>query len=221
MTAEAVGTTGFLRERSRTRPDLRLVEWRGETAVAKDWSHVHPIMRPHARRCLEREWRALEALAGLPGVPRPLERLPHAIVVSHVEGRPLHGRSLREGQRGPFFDALDGCVAQIHGRGVVHLDLRQRRNILCGPDGQPRVLDFESALVCDPGRLHGRLLLQLGRLVDRLALLKHRARFVARGLSPHERRVVRFARAGRWLWPSTLLHRVRVALRRARQGRGS
>jgi predicted Ser/Thr protein kinase len=221
MTAGAAEISGLLRERSRTRPDLRLVEWRGERAVAKDWSHVHPILRPHARLCLEREWRALVALAGLPGVPRPLERLPHAIIVSHVEGRPLQAARARRARRGAFFDALDACVAGIHARGVVHLDLRQRRNILCGEDGEPRVLDFESALVCDPARLHGRLLLGLGRRIDRLALLKHRARYAARALTPRQRRLAGLARAGSWLWPSAPLHRLRVALRRARQGRGS
>jgi hypothetical protein len=82
-------TVQFLRPRSRTRPDLRLIEWQGVRAVAKDWANAWPLVRPHARRCLEREWRALEALSDLPGIPRPVARLPHAIVVSFVEGQPL------------------------------------------------------------------------------------------------------------------------------------
>ena len=104
---------------------------------------------------------------------------------------------------------------------MVHLDLRQRRNILCGPDGQPKVLDFEAALVCDPARLSGRIALHWGRRVDRLAILKHKLRYASALLTPRERRLARFLRVSRWAWPSAVLHRARVALRRLRRGAGS
>jgi RIO-like serine/threonine protein kinase len=214
-------TLQFLRPRSRTRPDLRLIEWQGARAVAKDWANAWPLVRPHARRCLEREWRALEALSDLPGIPRPVARLPHAIVLSFVEGRPLQYARLDPVQQREFFDALAACVDGIHARGVIHLDLRQRRNILCGPDGQPRVLDFEAALVCDPARLSGRIALRWGRRVDRLAILKHKRRYAPRWLTPRERRLAEMLRVSRWAWPSAVLHRARVALRRLRRGAGS
>jgi len=214
-------TVQFLRRRSRTRPDLRLIEWQGQRAVAKDWANAWPLVRPHARRCLDREWRALAALADLPGIPRPVARLRHAIIVSFVEGRPLQHARLRPEQRREFFDALAACVDRIHARGVVHLDLRQRRNILCGPDGQPKVLDFEAALVCDPARLSGRIALHWGRRIDRLAILKHRLRYAPSSLTPRERRLAGFFRVARWAWPSAVLHRARVTLRRRRRGPGS
>jgi aminoglycoside phosphotransferase (APT) family kinase protein len=214
-------TLHFLRRRSHTRPDLRLIEWRGERAVAKDWANAWPIVRPHARRCLDREWRALAALSDLPGIPRPIARLPHAIVVSFVEGRPLQLAGLPAARRREFFDALAQRVAQIHARGVVHLDLRQRRNILCGPGLEPQVLDFEAAHVCDPARLSGRLALRWGRRVDRLAILKHKARYAPALLTPRERRAARIARIAGWIWPSAVLHRIRVALRRRRRDAGS
>ena len=210
-------TLRFLRARSRTRPDLRLIEWQGLRAVAKDWTNTWPLVRPHARRCLDREWRALEALSDLPGIPRPVARLPHAIVVSFVAGLPLQHMHMRPEQRQDFFDALEACVDGIHARGVVHLDLRQRRNILRGPDGQPKVLDFEAALVCNPARMTGRIALHWGRQIDRLALLKHKRRFAPRLLTPGERRLAGFLRVSRWAWPSAVLHRARVALRRLRR----
>lgn len=214
-------TVRFLRRRSRTRPDLRLIEWEGKRAVAKDWSHAWPLVRPHARRCLEREWRALVALSDLPGIPRPLARYPHAIVLSFVEGLPLQYARLQPEQRRAFFDALAACVEGIHARGVVHLDLRQRRNILCGPDGQPKVLDFEAALVCNPARAFGRLALRWGRRVDRMAILKHKRRYAPLWLTPRERRLAQVMHVSRWAWPSAVLHRARVALRRQRRRDGS
>ena len=214
-------TLRFLRRRSRTRPDLRLIEWQGVRAVAKDWANAWPLVRPHARRCLDREWRALAALSDLPGIPRPIARLPHAIVLSYLEGRPLQFAGLPGARRREFFDALADRVAQIHARGVVHLDLRQRRNILCGPDLQPKVLDFEAAHVCDRSRFGGRMALRWGRRVDRLAILKHKLRYAPVLLTPRERRVAQIARVARWIWPSAVLHRIRVALRRRRRGGGS
>ncbi len=215
-----IATLRFLRRRSRTRPDLRLIDWRGERAVAKDWSNAWPLMRPHARRCLDREWRALAALADLPGVPRPLARLPHAIVVSFLPGHPLQYARMWPAQRQVFFDALAACVERIHARGVVHLDLRQRRNILRGADGEPIVVDFETALVCNPARVSGRIALGWGRRIDRLAILKHKRRYAWRLLTPRERRLTELLRVSRWAWPSALLHRARVALRRLRRGEG-
>jgi aminoglycoside phosphotransferase (APT) family kinase protein len=106
----------------------------------------------------------------------------------------------------------------------LHLDLRQRQNILCDADEQPGVLDFEAALVFDPTRAFGRLALHRGAKLDRLALLKHKARYAPRLLASREWRLVRAASVTRWVWPSTLLHRARVSLRRLRRapphGRG-
>jgi predicted Ser/Thr protein kinase len=215
-----IATVRFLRRRSRTRPDVRLLEWQGQRAVAKDWSNAWPWMRPHARSCLRREWRALEALAGLPGVPQPLARLPHAIVVSFLPGHPLQYARMFPSQRRAFFDALEASLERIHQRGVVHLDLRQRRNILRGADGTPMLVDFEAAFVSNPASLWGRLTLAWGRQVDRLALLKHKRRYAAALLTPGEHRLASFLRISRWVWPSAVLHRARVSLRRLLRGEG-
>jgi hypothetical protein len=220
-TAIDAATLRFLRPRSPNRPDLRLLVWGRERAVAKDWRNAPWYLRAHARRCLDREWRALEALAGVAGVPQPLVRLPGIIVVSQLAGEPLAHRRLRREGREAFFSALALCIERIHARGVVHLDLRQRRNILCGEDGQPGVLDFEASFVLDPLRAWGRFALFWGRKVDRLAILKHKARYAPRLLAAHERRLARRVRLSRWLWPSTLLHRVRMLLRRRSRGAGS
>jgi predicted Ser/Thr protein kinase len=214
-------TLRWLRPRARNRPDLRLIAWRGERVVVKDWRAASLLLRPHARRCLAREWRALTALAGLPGVPRALARLPGAIVVSDLDGEPLAHQRLRHDTRQAFFAALLARVDQMHARGVAHLDLRQRRNVVCGADGQPGLLDFEAALVVDPARVWGRFALFWGRKVDRLAILKLKARYAPRLLMPQERRLARIMRASRWAWPSAVLHRLRVALRRLRRSAGS
>jgi hypothetical protein len=222
MALEA-STLRLLRARSISRPDVRLIAWQGRPAVAKDWGGKGWLLRPHARACLAREWRALERLAGLPGVPEPLARLPDAIVVSQLPGEPLGRLRLRRlpAGRAAYFAALEACVERMHARGVVHLDLRQRRNVLCGAAGEPGVLDFEAALTLDPARAWTRPVLAIGRRLDRLALLKLKARYAPFLLSSGERRLARATDLAGWVWPSRVLHRGRVALRRLRRAGGS
>jgi serine/threonine protein kinase len=64
----------------------------------------------------------------------------------------------------------------MHRRGVVHLDLRHRSNILAGRDGRPILLDFASALRFDRSTWWGRVGVVLLGSVDRRALRKWRVR---------------------------------------------
>ena len=50
----------------------------------------------------------------------------------------------------------------MHRRGVAHLDLRHRSNVLVGENGDPILIDFGSAITFHPGGLLGRWLLQPG-----------------------------------------------------------
>ncbi len=206
-------TRGFLRRRSGLRADLRLLECDGELAVAKDWGEAPWINRPHGRWSLRREWRALLRLEGVPGVPLPLQRMRDAIIISYLDGKPLSSRSDQE-VSDTFFTTLEARVAEIHARGVVHLDLRQRRNILIGSDGAPQIVDFEAAIDLHRWGPLGRLFLPLGKAVDRLAVLKLKARFDPADMPPAERRAARFARFVRYLWPPNWLRAPKVRLRR-------
>jgi serine/threonine protein kinase len=55
---------------------------------------------------------------------------------------------------------------------VVHLDLRNRTNVLRDAQGRPVLIDFGSALVFRPGSLAARWLLPLFAAFDRRALGK-------------------------------------------------
>ena len=95
-----------------------------------------------------------------------------------VEYRPgsFLSRSLAGQLPAGFVEQLEGAIDEMHRRGVVHLDLRHRSNVLAGEDGRPVVIDFNSALIFDLSTRRGRLGLRLFAGFDRRALRKWRSR---------------------------------------------
>ena len=71
---------------------------------------------------------------------------------------------------------LEQVIGEIHRRGLVHLDLRHRSNVLAGHDGRPVVIDFASSLSFDVSTRPGRWALELFATIDRRALRKWRIR---------------------------------------------
>ena len=161
----------------RRNPDVLLVRHEGTLVVVKDFAQRGPFVRRFlAPWLVRRELRAWRALDGHPAVPRvvgPIDRLAFA-----VEYRP--GHSLFTARRQPvpegFLSALEAALAEMHRRGVVHLDLRNRTNVLSDEAGRPVLIDFGSALVFTPGGWGARWLLPLFASFDRRALAKWRAK---------------------------------------------
>ena len=127
---------------------------------------------------IQKEWKIYSRLKGIRGIPEPIERMdPFAFVMEFVSGRPIErGKPLPLS----FFSSLEQILQEIHSRGVVHLDLRHKGNILLSEDGKPILIDFNSSLTFGERGLFRRLLLPLLRWVDDGGLLKLKER-----LSPH------------------------------------
>lgn len=91
------------------------------------------------------ECRVVRRLRGIDGVPEDAFRLDrYAWVCRFITGEQLRAMET-EHEWGSFFEKLEAVVEEIHQRGVVHLDLRNARNILVGLRNEPYVLDFQSA----------------------------------------------------------------------------
>lgn len=132
--------------------------------VVKDFSPRHPLVAGgFGRWLIGRERRALEALRGHPSVPRLLGSIDAlAIVLEHRGGVRFTRR--RPWTFTPEFDRrLRAAVAGLHERGVAHLDLRHRSNIRADLDGQPVLIDFDSAITFRRGSWAER------RILPRLA----------------------------------------------------
>jgi len=118
----------------------------------------------------------------------------------------MHGEPITRWRRRPpeqiasLVERLGALVDSIHARGVAHLDLRKRDNILVADDGWPSVIDFNASVCFDPGSIGARLVFPLMRRVDHSALLKWKSFLLPGGLSPAESRRYRRMRLLRRLW---------------------
>lgn len=157
--------------------DVLLVESGGAHVVVKDFAPRGAFVRGWLGPwLLRREVRAYRRLAGMEAVPRFLGWLdPMAIVLEYRPGELLSRRLAGRVPTG-FVAELTATVDEMHRRGVVHLDLRHRSNLLAGVDGRPVLIDFASALVFDVSTRFGRRAVERLAVFDRRALGKWRAR---------------------------------------------
>ncbi len=174
--------------------------WEGEegTCVVKDLEDLPGWGRPLAAWLLRRELRSLERAAGVEGVPRVLGRLDRrAVCLERRPGRPLDREAFQERPR-EHAEALRRAVAALHARGVFHLDLRQRQNLLVDEEGGLSLVDFGAAWAPSlPLRL---LLGPVLAWVDRQAVLKYLARYAPGEMRPEEARALLRGLRWRRLW---------------------
>jgi hypothetical protein len=158
-------------------PDVLLVAGPAGSVVVKDFRPRGRLRAATLGRWLcAREVRAYRRLAGIPILPALLGRIDAcAFALAYRPGVPL-GRSLRGRLPDDFVDRLEAGVRAMHARGVVHLDLRHRSNVLAGEDGRPVMLDLGSALCVDARRRTGRWLVRWLGAIDRRAVRKWRVR---------------------------------------------
>ncbi len=148
-----------------------LCRMHGADWVVKDFRHKSPLVRwTVGRFLLGREMKALQKLSGIPGVPQEAQRVDaDAIAFRFVPGQTINAVPT-ENLRPDFFPQLEQLVGAIHERGIAHLDMRYRRNILVRDDGGPGIIDFQSSIGL--GRLPGWLRRHFQR-VDISGVYKH------------------------------------------------
>jgi serine/threonine protein kinase len=173
----ASATERVLNLGSRRNPDVLLVRHEGGLVVVKDFAPRGPFVRRFLAPWLaRREARAWRALAGHPSVPRWIGAIDAlAFAVEYRPGRTLFGARRQPVPEG-FLAALADALAEMHRRGVVHLDLKNRTNVLSDAQGRPVLIDFGSAFVFTPGSRAARWLLPLFAHFDRRALGKWTAK---------------------------------------------
>jgi serine/threonine protein kinase len=182
------------------KPDIRLIEIDGHRAVLKDIrGKLGLIKYTLGSWLINREYRIYKRLNGCPGVPRLHGRPDRwSILVEYIEGESLKRGDPRLKNLG-FFRRLYRSVDAIHAKGVVHLDLRHKGNIMITRDGKPYVIDFNSSFYFGGNPL-GRRLLPWLKEVDFFGLMKLKQRVAPGLLTEEDKKRLRWYRLMRKLW---------------------
>lgn len=178
---------------------LSVLQRDGKQWVVKDFRSRSFVVRNTIGRFLvRRELRALRKLAGLVGVPaNPFRVDAHALAYHFIPGTPLN-RAEEQHKNAEFFAYFERLLADVHARGLVHLDVRNGRNVLVTASGQAALIDYQSHL----GTAHlPRAVRGWMERFDMAGVYKHWNRHHPQSLG--ETRAALFANMNRWrrLWP--------------------
>jgi predicted Ser/Thr protein kinase len=173
--------------RSLGQADVCAYEIEGRRLVVKDF-RPRPwlVRRWWGRWVLRREWKRLERLQGIAGIPRLFGWVDaDAFAMEWIAGERLpHSR--HGVLEPPFFERLERLVAEMHARGVAHGDLR-RKNVLADRDQRPYLIDFATAHLTGANFLRRRLFERICR-IDRLKIIELKADYCPDALTEDERR---------------------------------
>ena len=190
----------LLKRGGKYKADLFQLDLGDGPMVIKDFAHRSWFIRQIGRLQIRREWGAYGWLSRLSGIPRLIGRVDeYALAFERVDGRTI-GYSIypeRNGQA--LFDGLVAVVASLHERGLVHWDLRTRKNVIACSD-RIVVLDFASAFWVRPGGLAHRLFFGWMKRVDHSALLKWKQILCAGPYTEDEAAFLRRFRFWRGWW---------------------
>ena len=139
---------GILKESSKTRPSLWILEENGLRVIIKDFSLNGFLYRNIIGRFLVwRERKAYRKLRGLKGVPalyRSVDGL--ALILEEIKGVDLETLGTETKLSEDFFKDLRSLVGNVHKRGLIHGDLKRAPNILLGHDGKPYLVDWAASV---------------------------------------------------------------------------
>jgi RIO-like serine/threonine protein kinase len=167
------------------KPDLKRVEVEGRSFMVKDVKERFFLSRwTLGLWLIGKEWKIYSRLAGIPGIPRAVERIDRfAFVMEFVPGRPIQrGTALPPS----FFPELERVLREVHSRGVVHMDLRHKGNILVTEKSEPFLIDFNSSFSFKEKGLLWRFLFPILRWVDYGGMLKLKQRVSPSSMTPEE-----------------------------------
>ena len=181
------------------KPDLSLVKAGDHTFMVKDVrERPFPFRWTLGLWLIRKEWRIYLRLRGIKGIPNAVERIDRfAFAMDYVEGR---GIERKEVLSPSFFSDLERMLKEIHSRGVVHMDLRHKGNILVSEKGEPFLIDFNSSFAFKEKGFLRRYLFPLLRWVDYSGFLKLKERISPSSMTPEEVAFLKQLNRLRKLW---------------------
>jgi len=167
--------------------DILLLETEQGKAVVKDFNGKILPVRWYGRWQIRREASIYRRLAGVSGVPRYFGRIgKNAMAIEFIDGERISHWKRRD-LPPALFVRLWELIERIHSRGIVHIDLRKRDNILVNASGEVFIIDFNASFRFSQGSLAGRWLFPALCKIDHFGFLKWKSVLAPGQLSEEER----------------------------------
>ena len=181
------------------KPDLNRIETEGHAFMVKDVQRRNFFLRwTLGLWLIHKEWKIYSRLKGLKGIPQPVERIDRfAFAMEFIPGVPIERGKIIPPS---FFSDLDQVLKAIHSRGVVHMDLRHKGNILVSDKGEPFLIDFNSSFSFREKGILRRILFPLFQWVDVGGLLKLKERASPSSMTSEELTFLKRFNRLRKLW---------------------
>lgn len=132
--------------------------YQGQTLIYRDAEKELVIKVPHGRglirwfhvRMLHHEYAVYKKLENFSAVPKCYGLIDNQyLVLQYIHGLPIRqGRPQDEAQ---YFEQMFQAIARMHERGVAHMDLKKKDNLLVVDGNEPCVIDFGTAVIYQPG----------------------------------------------------------------------
>ncbi|MGQ9646382.1 MAG: hypothetical protein ACUVWO_07590 [Thermodesulfobacteriota bacterium] len=181
------------------KPDLSRVKVGNRVLMVKDVRNKNFFFRwTIGLWLIQNEWRVYSHLTGVEGIPRAVERIDRfAFAIEFIPGNPIQrGEDLPPS----FFADLAKILQEVHSRGVVHLDLRHKGNVLISETGKPFMIDFNSSFSFGEKGVLRRFLFPVLRWVDYGGFLKLKQRVSPSLMTPEELSFLKRFNKFRKLW---------------------
>ena len=151
-------------------PDVHVINREGRALVEKTYRSRPGPVRMAGKLLVRWETYIYSKLGGISGIPELVaSRDPYTLTTVFMGGHNLKKR-LKTPDEG-YFEKLEALIEAMHNRGVIHLDMRNRRNYGMDDNGMPYLVDFASSVYIPFGGFIKRILSS----IDWLGYLKVKA----------------------------------------------
>ena len=136
--------------------------------------HGHGLARHLHRHMLRHEYAAYQQLGDFEGAPACHGLIDgQYLVLEYVQGRTI--RKKRPLDEDEFHTRLFDYIRAMHARGVAHMDLKRKDNLLVKSDESPCILDFGAAVIRKKGlHVFNQYHFKIGKQFDYNAWIKHK-----------------------------------------------
>jgi serine/threonine protein kinase len=185
--------------RKSMKPDVLIAENGGEFVVAKDFRNKIWLARTlWGPLNIMYEKFILRKLSGINGVPEfiGLEDY-NCLLIGFIDGDII--KKSCQNLAPDYFDNLFEIVKKIHERGILHLDLGHKSNVMVRKNGDPAIIDFNTSIYLPLNSFFSPIFRLLSK-IDTTSIMRLKVRFRSHETTFSERQQVKKFLLIRKLW---------------------